>query len=214
MRKHENYEEKGNLLQVKYILPIAVLLLGFLAFNFITKDRGVEAPDEPAGPLVITETIDNVPRAGPMSEDRDGTLIPNPDAWDTQPDEIPIAVTVPRDSFDNWSERVKQFGFPTGASSALRRSVEKYGALRANQCSGNIIVRTSETSLNIRSGPAVSNSVIAKANKGAAYDVLMWANDEASSGNRWFLLVDDRRKVVRGWVSGEFCDTSGVTFAN
>jgi hypothetical protein len=56
--------------------------------------------------------------------------------------------------------------------------------------------------------------VISKAKKDAAYDVLMWANDEEKNSGRWFLLVDANKKVVLGWVSGEYCDASSVSFPN
>ncbi|MDR1482907.1 MAG: hypothetical protein LBI74_09795 [Synergistaceae bacterium] len=215
MRKHENFEEKGNVFQFKFIIPLVVILLGFLAFNFLTKDRNPVPLPDPAQPTATDESGRII--AGPVSVtdgEEDGTWVSN-DPMSADTVYTPATVFVPAGNQPDWRERVRQFGFPSGAGrAALRRSVEKYADSRENQCSGNIVVRTNDTPLNIRSGPAVSNPVVAKASKGTAYDVLMWANDERNSGSRWFLLVDSNRKVVRGWVSGEFCDTSGVSFAN
>ncbi|MDR1885395.1 MAG: SH3 domain-containing protein [Synergistaceae bacterium] len=215
MRKHENYEDKGNILRAKFIVPIVVLILGFVAFNIVTRDRSREAGTEGDVPAVSESQSNEIPQAGPVPlvDDEGGTWISNPDAPIVAVDPVTVE-PAQTDQFAEWGDRVKQFGFASGTSSALRRSVEKYGAAREYQCSGNIVVRTVDTSLNIRSGPATSNPVVAKASKGASYPVLMWANDEGSSGSRWFLLVDERRKVVRGWVSGEYCDSTGVTFAN
>jgi hypothetical protein len=213
MRKHENYEEKGNVFQVKFIIPLIIILLGFFAFNFLTKDGNRETTaDQPPqaetlGPL---ETL----QAGPVPivDDESGTWLSNPMSQDTG--DPSVAAGGASEGPADWRDRVKQFGFQSGTGRALRRSVEKYGASRENQCSGSIVVRTSDTPLNVRSGPAVSNPVVSKAKKDAAYDVLMWANDEGKNSGRWFLLVDSNKKVVLGWVSGEYCDASGVSFPN
>jgi hypothetical protein len=213
MRRHENYEEKSNVFQVKFIIPLIIILLGFFAFNFLTKDRTPELPaDQP--PLVENDESPETLQAGPVPvvDDESGTWLSNPMSADAA--DLSAAASGAAEALAEWRDRVKQFGFQSGAGRALRRSVEKYGTSSENQCSGNIVVRTNDTPLNIRSGPAVSNSVVGKAKKDAAYDVLMWANDEVKNSGRWFLLVDSNKKVVLGWVSGEYCDAAGVSFPN
>jgi hypothetical protein len=118
--------------------------------------------------------------------------------------------TADADQFDDGRARVSAYSVP---SAALKKTVDKYAPDRANQCAGEIIVRTNDTPLNIRSGPAISYGVLSKAEKGSRQSVLLTAADERNvSGVRWFLLIDDQKKTVKGWVSGEYCDAGAVVF--
>ena len=66
----------------------------------------------------------------------------------------------------------------------------------------------------MRSGPSTGNPVLTKAAKGSKQSVLLWAPDAKNKSGRWFLLIDDKAKTVKGWVAGEYCDASGIVFAN
>jgi uncharacterized protein YraI len=77
-----------------------------------------------------------------------------------------------------------------------------------------ITVLTDDTPLNVRSGPSTGNPVLTKAAKGSKQSVLLWAPDSSQKSGRWFLLVDDQKKTVMGWVSGDYCDAAGVVFAD
>jgi hypothetical protein len=117
----------------------------------------------------------------------------------------------PQDQFSDGKARVAAY---KANSSALKKTVDQYASSRANQCAGEITVRTDDTPLNVRSGPSTGNPVLSKVAKGSKQDVLLWAPDAKTQSGRWFLLVDSQKKTVKGWVSGEYCDTSGVVFAN
>jgi uncharacterized protein YgiM (DUF1202 family) len=99
-------------------------------------------------------------------------------------------------------------------SAALKKTVDQFAKSRSNQCSGEVTVQTDDTPLNVRSGPSTGNPVISKVAKGSKQSVLLWAPDSKNQSTRWFLLVDDRAKTVKGWVSGEYIDTAGVVYAN
>jgi uncharacterized protein YgiM (DUF1202 family) len=99
-------------------------------------------------------------------------------------------------------------------SAVLKKTVDQFAKVRSNQCSGEVTVQTEDTPLNVRSGPSTGNPVISKVAKGSKQNVLLWAPDSKNQSSRWFLLVDDRTKTVKGWVSGEYIDTAGVAYAN
>jgi uncharacterized protein YgiM (DUF1202 family) len=96
---------------------------------------------------------------------------------------------------------------------ALKKTVSQY-ADRRNHCSGEITVRTEDTPLNVRSGPSTGSPVITKVQKGSKQNVLLWAPDSKQTSGRWFLLVDEKSKTVKGWVAGDYCEAGKVVFAN
>ncbi|MDR3165368.1 MAG: SH3 domain-containing protein [Synergistaceae bacterium] len=143
-------------------------------------------------------------------------------SWDASFDAPIIGPVTPASdaSANNDSSVNDQFSSPTKraaaykvSNAALKKTVDQYAKTRTNHCAGEITVQTDDTPLNVRSGPAVGNPVITKAAKGSRQSVLLWAPDAKNRSVRWFLLVDDKTKAVKGWVSGEYCNTSGVVFA-
>lgn len=78
------------------------------------------------------------------------------------------------------------------------------------------MVRTSNTPLNVRTGPSTRHQAISRVDNGTRHDVLMWAWDENTSSrtnnDRWFLISDGNS--VRGWVSGRFVDLTNVNYTN
>ncbi|MDR1137155.1 MAG: SH3 domain-containing protein [Synergistaceae bacterium] len=174
-----------------------------MAYALLSWDRTPESRPEPIiiRPEILPvdiEEYDDPMRVGPIiSEDLYVSAI--------EPvNQVPAA-----DEFSNPSTRVAAYKIN---SAALKKTVDKYGKERVNQCAGEITVRTDDTPLNIRSGPSTANAVIAKAAKDSKQDVLLWAADERTQSGRWFLLVDAQRKTVKGWVSGEYCDTALVVY--
>jgi hypothetical protein len=115
---------------------------------------------------------------------------------------------------DQFSEPAKRAAAYRVNSAALKRTVDQYAKTRANHCAGEVTVQTDDTPLNVRSGPSTGNPVLMKAAKGSKQSVLLWAPDTRNQSARWFLLVDDGTKTVKGWVTGEYCDASSVVFAN
>jgi hypothetical protein len=115
---------------------------------------------------------------------------------------------------DQFSEPGKRAAAYKMNNSALKKTVDQYAKTRANHCAGEVTVLTDDTPLNVRSGPSTGNPVLMKAAKGSKHSVLLWASDAKNQSGRWFLLVDDKAKTVKGWVSGEYCDASDVVFAN
>ncbi|MDR1133294.1 MAG: SH3 domain-containing protein [Synergistaceae bacterium] len=132
----------------------------------------------------------------------------------------PIASTsdVPADTGssagDQFSDPAQRAAAYKVSNAALKRTVDQYAKTRANHCAGEITVQTDDTPLNVRSGPSTGNPVLTKATKGSKQSVLLWAPDSRNQSARWFLLVDDSTKAVKGWVSAEYCDSSSVVFAN
>jgi uncharacterized protein YgiM (DUF1202 family) len=99
-------------------------------------------------------------------------------------------------------------------SAELKKTVNQYAKSISNQCSGEITVRTEDTPLNVRSGPSTSNPVVTKVQKGSRQSVLLWAPDSKTQSGRWFLLVDEKSKTVKGWVTSEYCETDSLVYAD
>ncbi|MDR0765227.1 MAG: SH3 domain-containing protein [Synergistaceae bacterium] len=114
---------------------------------------------------------------------------------------------------DQFSDPAKRAAAYKANNAALRKTVDRYAKTRENHCAGKVTVQTADTPLNVRSGPSTGDSVLTKAAKGSKQSVLLWASDIGDQSARWFLLVDDGTKTVKGWVSGEYCETSDVVFA-
>jgi hypothetical protein len=189
---------------VRIIIPLIFLIVGVgVAYTLLSWDRTPEPRPEPViirpDPLPVDiEGYDYLVDVGPViSED---LLVSTVE---------PIGRTPADDQFSNPSARVAAYKVN---SAALKRTVDKYAGERMNQCAGEITVRTDDTPLNVRSGPSTANAVLTKAAKNSKQSVLLWAPDERTQSGRWFLLVDAQTKTVKGWVSGEYCDTTEVVF--
>jgi hypothetical protein len=115
---------------------------------------------------------------------------------------------------DQFSDPARRAAAYKANNAALKKTVDQYAKTRANHCAGEITVLTDDTPLNVRSGPSTGNPVLTKAAKGSKQSVLLWAPDVKNQSGRWFLLIDDKAKTVKGWVAGEYCDASNVVFAN
>lgn len=196
MRRNSPPRVQSGIFQARFIIPIAFMLVGVIVgVGFMSRGRGngtepvVVVPDTPPAPIV----------AEPFTEDQVVEM------------GEPVIPPVPpaNDPFANGAERVGRY---KAGTSALRQSVERYAASRENQCSGEVSVKTEATALNIRSGPATTHPVVAKAPRNSTQQVLLWAPEEGSQSGRWFLLVDEQKKTIKGWVSGEFCDSTNVVF--
>ena len=125
-----------------------------------------------------------------------------------------IAGPMPEDGRDQFtSERIASYSVPQNQLE-LRRSVDQYAGNRANQCAGEIVVNLSEGSLNVRSGPATSNARLGGVDRNTRHNVLLWAPDAGNPQLRWFLLVDEPTRTVRGWVRSDYCDTASVIYPN
>jgi hypothetical protein len=171
-----------------------------MAYGFLSRDRGEESAERTVPIIMPVELMNNTADdSSPRDEKSAGGRA-------KEPSEVLVGAV---SQFDDGVVRVSAYRVP---SELLKKTVGKYAPARENQCSGEIVVRTSDTPLNVRSGPAVSYGVLSKAEKGSRQSVLLSATDEKKGFGRWFLLVDDRRKTVKGWVSGEYCDTSAVIF--
>jgi hypothetical protein len=99
------------------------------------------------------------------------------------------------------------------AAANLKKSIARYAKSRTNQCAGEITVVTDDTPLNVRTGPATSNPIVVKLPRDTRHGVLLWAPDAKNKSVKWFLLVDEASKTVKGWAYGEYCDASSVAFA-
>jgi hypothetical protein len=198
------HRNKRGVFPIRIIIPLIFLIVGVgVAYALLSWDRTPEPRPEPIiirpEPLsVVDQGYDALIQAGPvLSEDISIAAVE------------PISLPPATDQFSNPTRRVAEYKVN---SSALKKTVDKYGKDRANQCAGEITVRTDDTPLNVRSGPSTANPVIAKAAKNSKQSVLLWAPDEKTQSGRWFLLVDAQKKTVKGWVSGEYCDAAGVVF--
>jgi hypothetical protein len=194
------------------VLSLVFLILGVaVAYALLVGNKPPEPAPEPAP---IDWPPDPIDLSG---EDYDTP-------WDVSSTDAQIIgpITSPSDVPANTGTAVAdQFSDPAGraaayrvSNAALRRTVDQYAKTRANHCAGEITVRTDDTPLNVRSGPSTGNPVLTKAAKGSRQSVLLWAPDSRNQSARWYLLADDATKTVKGWVSAEYCDASGVDFAN
>jgi hypothetical protein len=194
------------------VLSLVFLILGVaVAYALLVGNRAPEPMQE--GKIIRPEPIDDyeieevnpeispdvstdAPIIGPIESATDIPDTPDPPAG------------------DQFSEPAKRAAAYKVNNAALRKTVDQYAKTRANHCAGEITVQTDDTPLNVRSGPSTGNPVLTKAAKGSKQSVLLWAPDAKNQSARWFLLVDDKTKTVKGWVTGEYCDTSDVVFAN
>ena len=199
------------------VLSLVFLILGVaVAYALLVGNRAPEPRREtvpinrpdvfpPIGSETIGENIE-IPLDDSSSSD---TLIIGPL---TSTPGLPEVIEPP--ASDQFSDPAKRTAVYKVNNAALKKTVDQYAKTRANHCAGEITVQTDDTPLNVRSGPSTGNPVLTKAAKGSKQSVLLWAPDPRNSSARWFLLVDDGAKTVKGWVSGEYCETSGVVFAN
>jgi hypothetical protein len=201
---------------LRIIIPLVFLVIGVgVAYSLVAGDK---TPEPRPDPPVIIRPGPQPPITPDGPDDASGGLIGSLPSGDVLQGGITVGpvdsnsntVAAPRDDqFTN--DRVAAYKV---SSAALKKTVAQYSKARSNQCSGEITVRTDDTPLNVRSGPSTGNPVLTKVPKGSKQSVLLWAQDSAGQSARWFLLVDDRAKTVKGWVSGEYCDSAGVVFAN
>jgi len=217
MRRGPINRPRRRVFPLRIIIPLVFLIIGVgVAYSLVVGDRTPEPRVEPViirpGQMPpISPEIDGDDFAGgslpqtPYSDYRINGVIASP----VSPDSQPLAPAAPEDRFT--TARVTAYKV---SSAALKKTVDQYAKARANQCAGEVTVRTDDTPLNVRSGPSTGNPVITKVAKGTKQNVLLWAPDSKNQSVRWFLLIDDQTKTVKGWVSGEYCDTAGVVFAN
>jgi hypothetical protein len=201
----KNYVSRTNrgVFLAKLIIAAAFMLVGaMVAYGFLSRGGQDRSVDRTVPIIMPADLRGNTPDSGSSEASDDEAA----DAGESGG--VPQAPDA--DQFDDGRARVSAYSVP---SAALKKTVDKYAPNRANQCAGEIIVRTNDTPLNVRSGPAVSYGVLSKAEKGSRQSVLLTATDERQGfSGRWFLLVDDQEKTVKGWVSGEYCDAGAVVF--
>jgi hypothetical protein len=213
MRRGTVNRPKRSVFPLRIIIPLVFLIIGVAAaYSLIVGDSG----PEPRKQVVIMGPQDPLPPITPDEYDQEQNYTVVQSSADILLNGIivgPVGTSgtgeVREDQFSD--TRVKAYKVN---SDALRRTVNQYGKTLSNQCSGEITVLTDDTPLNVRSGPSTGNPVVTKVPKGSRQSVLLWAPDSRTQSGRWFLLVDDEKKTVTGWVSGEYCDTAGVVFAN
>ena len=212
MRRGRIKRPRRRVLPLRIIIPLAFLIIGVgAAYSLVTGNRAPEPRREPI--IVMPDTMDPIPEEGEYRTVEIGPI--DPISIDIQIETINLdpnlgtAADERQNQFT--SERVAAYKIN---SAELKKTVDQYANTRANQCAGEIIVVTDDTPLNVRSGPSTGNPVLSKATKGSKQGVLLWAPDSGNQSGRWFLLVDEPSKTVKGWVSGDYCDTASVTFAN
>ena len=212
MRRGHIKRSRRRIFPLRIIIPLVFLIIGVgAAYSLVTGGRAPEPRSEPI--IIMPGTMDPTPDDGEYKTVEIGPL--DPISLDIQieilnPDPNPDpAVDERQNQFT--SERVAAYKIN---SAELKKTVDRYVNTRANQCAGEITVVTDDTPLNVRSGPSTGNPVLTKAAKGSKQNVLLWASDTGSQSGRWFLLIDEKSKTVKGWVSGDYCDSAGVVFAN
>ncbi len=193
-----------------YIVVAAFLVcIIVVALGFLMRDRGPDLPPPPP-PIDVTQP-DSGDSVGPISDADDGLPQDGSDAA------TPVDAQS-QASIEEATRAVRSYRLPSGnAGTALKRTIDKYVSNIENHCRGTVAVRTESTALNVRSGPSVKNGVVGKAARDSTQHVMLWAWDEstgAGGSTRWFLLVDEQKKSVLGWVSGEYADASAVTYLN
>jgi hypothetical protein len=206
MRRGQPQKIRRGILQARFIIPVAFLLVGVIvAYGFMSENSD---PEPRVEPIIIRP--DNIP---PIADDIVSQVSAN-----ASEDVGSLIIAGPIDSsglqedqFSDVKTRVSAFKI---GSAELKKTVALYSDAKSNQCAGEITVRTDDTPLNVRSRPSTGSPVLTKVPKGSKHSVLLWAPDEKTKSGRWFLLVDEKKKTVKGWVSGEYCETSGVVFAN
>jgi hypothetical protein len=195
------------------VISLVFLILGVaVAYALLVGNRAPEPMPTPSpiigpepigyeeineeNPEISSDVLHDAPIIGPITSATDVSETTDPPA---------------RNQF---SEPTKRAAAYKVNNAALRKTFDQYAKTRANHCAGEITVQTDDTPLNVRSGPSTGNPVLTKAAKGSKQSVLLWAPDAKNQSARWFLLVDDKAKTVKGWVTGEYCDTTDVVFAN
>ena len=197
---------------MRIIIPLVFLVLGVaVAFSFVTGPRTPEPRPEPV--IIMPGSNDPFPIEGGYDTTGEGQAEPIPgEVQIINPDLFagPVA-DEGQDQFT--SDRIASYSVPQNQPE-LRRSVDQFAGSRANQCAGEIAVRLNEGSLNVRSGPAVNSSRLGGVDRNTRHNVLLWAPDPGNAQLRWFLLVDEGTRTVRGWVRSDYCDTANVIYAN
>jgi uncharacterized protein YgiM (DUF1202 family) len=177
-----------------------MLVGAIVAYGFLSRGKPVQ---ERTVPIIMPAESEDMLAEGPQTDQESNVTSVNAEA--AADSASPIATG----NFDDGKARVSAYKVP---SAALKKTVDKYASSRANQRAGEITVLTDDTPLNVRSGPSVSYEVLMKVEKGSLQSVLLSVPDEKTKSGNWFLLVDDQKKTVKGWVSGEYCDTRNVIF--
>jgi hypothetical protein len=199
---------------LRIIIPLVFLIIGVgVAYSLIA---GARTPAPRIDPVIIRpgSMPPITPDLGEMDIENGVIQVSSDIALDgimagpVDSSNTPSAAT-PEDQFS--AARVSSYKVN---SAPLKKTVDQYAKARSNQCSGQVTVQTEDTPLNVRSGPSTGNPVLTKAARGTKQSVLLWAPDSKNQSVRWFLLVDDQTKTVKGWVSGEYIDTASVVFAN
>jgi len=222
MRRGHIKRPKRRVLPLRIIIPLVFLIIvvgaGYslvirAGYSIVTGSRVPEPRPEPI--IIRPSTMDPVQNSGEYSTidvepvDPDNPNIP---IEFLNPDVIAGPVADERqDQFTN--DRVTAYRVN---STELQRSVNQYANTRANQCAGEITVVTVDGDpLNVRYVPSTANNrPLSQVSNGSRHNVLLWAPDSDNQSRRWFLLVDEGAKTVRGWVRSDFCDTTNVVFAN
>jgi hypothetical protein len=194
------------------VLSLVFLILGVaVAYALLVGNRAPEPrpepmiirPEPPIGYEINKENVE-ISLDVPSDARIIGPITSTPD--------VPENIASP--AGDQFSDPAKRAAAYKVNNAALKKTVDQYAKTRTNHCAGEITVLTDDTPLNVRSGPSTGNPVLTKAAKGSKQSVLLWAPDARNQSGRWFLLIDDKTKTVKGWVTGEYCDASDVVFAN
>jgi len=232
MRRGQIRKPRRRIFPLRIIIPLVFLVLGVaVAFSFVTGPRTPEPRPEPV--IIMPGSNDPFPIEGGYDTTGEGQAEPIPgEVQIINPDLFagPVA-DEGQDQFT--SDRIASYSVPQNQPE-LRRSVDQFAGSRANQCAGEIAVRLNEGSLNVRSGPAVNSSRLGGVDRSlnvrsgpavnssrlggvdrdTRHNVLLWAPDPGNAQLRWFLLVDEGTRTVRGWVRSDYCDTANVIYAN
>jgi len=212
MRRGQIRKPRRRIFPLRIIIPLVFLVLGVaVAFSFVTGPRTPEPRPEPV--IIMPGSNDPFPIEGGYDTTGEGQAEPIPgEVQIINPDLFagPVA-DEGQDQFT--SDRIASYSVPQNQPE-LRRSVDQFAGSRANQCAGEIAVRLNEGSLNVRSGPAVNSSRLGGVDRNTRHNVLLWAPDPGNAQLRWFLLVDEGTRTVRGWVRSDYCDTANVIYAN
>ena len=209
MRRGHIKRPRKKVLPLRIIIPLVFLIIGVgAAYSLVT---GTRAPEPRPEPIIIRP--DPIPDFGDgeFSTVEGGTFEPlDPDIPIDPINPDIIAGPVADERQDQFTGgRVAAYSVPT----ALQASVNQFGANRANQCAGEIIVVTRDGDpLNVRSVPSTANNQpLSQVSNGSRHSVLLWAPD-TDPNRRWFLIVSGQ--TVVGWVRSDLTDNSNVVYAN
>ena len=189
---------------LRIIIPLACLVVGVgIAYSLVAG--GKEPPPRPDPVIIMPEQAQPAPPVSYTSSDDIFTSYVGP---------VPSQNRQNRQNSGGelfTSARVAAYKVK---SAELKKTVSQYAKNISNQCSGEITVRTEDTPLNVRAGPSTANPVITKVQRGSKQSVLLWAPDSKTHSGRWFLLVDEKSKTVKGWVTSEFCEADALVYAD